>query len=127
MYSDNYLVHRIRQDVSNIEMSISLAWSPAHVGVRGYENLDDITTIEIPYGDLMARVRSYYGEKWQNLWINGPSIMKELKSTTKRWKSTRATKRRDQVVISRLRMHHIRWSHQGVFKGNEDLMLCECG
>ena len=50
----------------------------ADVSTRLSLDLDDVTTMETSYGDLVGRARDHYNDKEQSLWTNKSSIMKEF-------------------------------------------------
>ena len=91
---------------------------PSHTEVRGNEQSDleakraltlnrHINTI--PYSDLHQYTKRYSTKKWQELWDDSQSKLKEVKPSVGPWPIF--TKRRDNTVITRLRIGHTNLTH----------------
>ena len=99
---------------------------PGHIGVRGNERaylaaksaLDlSPEAISIPYTDLKPIISKFLHKKWQQRWdMNINNKLFQIQPTLGEWRPAFRASRREQVVISRLRIGHTRLTHAFILK-----------
>ncbi len=111
---------------------IEFLWVPGHSGIRGNELADkaakealnlNITPTDRITADIKQHVQNLAYSEWQNTWNQSNSTMKNYKHTTQRISSNLKI-RKDQVVMSRLRMRHTRATN-GHHMENADESWCD--
>ncbi|XP_074026912.1 uncharacterized protein [Leptinotarsa decemlineata] len=137
MYSDNQILINIKEAIyaiSRENKNIIFLWVPSHVGIRGNELADKAAREalrdqninfeeELEYGDQKAYFKKLLKDSWNSRWQNSQSKLKEVKSTIKPWKIT-PQNRSHQVVLTRLRIGHTRYTHGQLLK-KEEVRLCD--
>ena len=71
----------------------------------------------IPYTDLKPTINKFLHTKWQQQWSNNiHNKLFQIQPTLGEWRSASRKSRREQVVISRLRIGHTRLTHSFILK-----------
>jgi RNase H. len=119
--------------------SVRFVWVPSHVGVFGNEAADRAAKaalhsgsgVDIPYtvSEIGGLVKRYVMSKWQNRWdlsTHGRFFF-SIKKRVSRDMSCFGKTRRDQVIISRLRLGHCGLRARLHLIDRHPTGLCECG
>ena len=121
----NPLVKQIRQSINKLSsrgIQIEVCWIPAHVGIPGNEKADEkaksgitcpIYDVKLPVGDYIGSLKNNIKSKWQDMWNNEPvnNKLKNIKTTIGPWNSSIQQDRRTEVILTRLRIGHTRYTH----------------
>ena len=105
---------------------IIICWTPSHFEVRRNERADsaaksalDLTPDKsrIPYTDMKPTINKFLHTKWQQQWSNNiHNKLFQIQPTLGEWRPASRKSRREQVVISRLRIGHTRLTHSFILK-----------
>ena len=109
---------------------VSFCWLPSHVSmISGNERADaaaksalslSISDIKIPYTDLKQRINSHLVNKWQIEWNNVPfNKLQPIKKTLGETKFKDIVKRRDELVLHRVRLGHTHFTRCFLLKGED--------
>ena len=122
--------------LSNLNKVVSFCWLPSHVGISGNERADaaaksalslSIADIKIPYTDLKQRINSHLVNKWQIEWNNVPfNKLQPIKKTLGETKFKDIVKRRDELVLHRVRVGHTYLTHRFLLKGEDQPECIPC-
>nr|CAI5864036.1 unnamed protein product [Callosobruchus analis] len=125
IYPRHPILVDIKEKLENIHRTrknIKFLWVPSHTGIRGNEEADSaavtLTTeshsathyTTIPQTDHKITIRQYTNTKWNVYSSKLRDIVSELPAKVPHLKT-----RRDQVVISRLRVGYTLLTHQHLF------------
>ena len=115
-----------RLDSMSNRKEIIICWTPSPIGVRRNERADsaaksalDLTPDKsrIPYTDLKPTINKFLHTKWQQQWSNNiNNKLFQIHPTLGEWRLALRKSRREQVVISRLRIGHTRLTHSFILK-----------
>lgn len=121
---ENALVERIVQTIIIIEQFhqvVEFIWIPSHIGIEGNHIVDKAAkeatemqqnnAIPILYSDIRVTISKYITSTWQQEWSVSEEKLNEVKPTVDKWETKMKLKRRDSVVITRLRIGHTRLTH----------------
>ena len=119
--------------------SVCFCGVPSHVGIHGNELADreakyaalsaDITFDKLPPSDLKGPIRSYVLCKWQEIWASPLLANKKYKSIRSHitlWYSSFHSNKRIEVILIRLRISHIYFSHNFILEGNSAPVCAHC-
>ena len=124
MKLDNPLILKLLEKLHHLSCAhktIYLCWIPSHIGIRGNEAVDmaakeslnlDITARKVPYTDLKCHINHFISNKWQECWSSCPdNKLFKIKPTLGVWPPGFRNSRKEEVVLSRLRIGHTYFSH----------------
>ncbi|MCG8430697.1 MAG: endonuclease/exonuclease/phosphatase family protein [Candidatus Omnitrophica bacterium] len=112
---------------------VSFCWIPSHIGIDGNENVDELakvgleltpTTMIIPASDYKSSVNRYVKNKWQQRWNDQTeNKLHAIQPQVGPWSGSHQERRRDQIVLDRLRLGHSHLTHSFLPRG-EDAPEC---
>ena len=117
---------------------VVFAWIPSHTGIKGNEKADklakealklEVTKIQIPYTDLKSKINIYIRRKWQTSWdLNPVNKLYQHQSVIKPHNTIPLTKRRDDIVLTRVRIGHSHLTHSYLLAAEElpRCVSCDC-
>ena len=133
---DNPLILKVLLKIHHLSCAhktIHLCWIPSHIGIRGNEAADmaakeslnqNITASQVPYTDLKCHINHFISHKWQERWSSCPdNKLLKIKPTLGVWPSGFRNSRKEEVVLSRLRIGHTYFTHSYILR-QEDPSEC---
>ena len=136
MKLDNPLILKLLEKLHHLSCAhktIHLCWIPSHIGIRRNEAADmaakeslnlDITASQVPYTDLKCHINHFISNKWQERWSSCPdNKLFKIKPTLGEWTPGFRNSRKEEVVLSRLRIGHAYFSHSYILR-QEDPPEC---
>lgn len=122
--------HKLRERGKDVVF----AWCPSHVGIKGNEKADKlakealnflISERRIPHSDLRPHINSFIFDKWKSLWDEeANNKLHFINPSIKLYPYRCRPSRREEVVLTRLRIGHSHLTHGCLLKG-EELPRCE--
>ena len=117
---------------------ITLCWIPSHIGIEGNEMADELAKIglelepsqdKIPASDSKPTINRFIREGWQSRWNNlAHNKLHRVQPYLGQWEGVSQTRRRDQVVLDRIRLGHSHLTHAFLLRGEEPphCPTCDC-
>ena len=126
----------IYQGIVQAEFDCILLWVPGHRGIRGNERADywasrahdkpDVTIVPIGYREyfpgIQRCIKDFFSRTWQNY---RPTFLKTIKLATGYWASCSRKIRREEVVLSRMRLGHTLFTHGYILDQAADAPVCD--
>ena len=116
--------------------TIVYCWIPSHIGIRNNERVDkkakeslnlEQTVFKIPCNNFKPFINRYIFDKWQTSWNETPfNKLKEIKPVIKESKTVISNIRREEVVLTRLRIGHTRITHSWLLNRDEQPICTGC-
>lgn len=140
--SSNYIVRNIINLLISTEFihkRIVFIWVPAHVNIHGNECVDKLAkaatilpTIafnHLLYSDYRILVKEQLFTEWATTWSNitpQQNKLRLIKSNVRKWNYNN-NKRRDSVVLTRIRIGHTLLTHEFLMTKTDPPMCNTCG
>ena len=112
---------------------IVFCWLPSHIGIRGNEKADETakSTLSLPqsnnkvsYTDFKTSILTYIQSSWQSQWdADLFNKLHAVKPTLGEWYPSYRSIRREEVIITRLRIGHSHLTHSWLL-AKEDAPEC---
>ena len=106
--------------------SVIYCWIPSHIGIYGNEKVDksakeslnlEVTDFKIPFNNFKPFINKYVCDKWQTLWDETPfNKLKEIEPIVNHHRLVPKLSRREEIVLTRLRLGHTRVTHSCLLK-----------
>ena len=140
--SSSFLLGLIRQKLHGLRekgKNVEIVWIPSHCGISGNERADaaakaavelDVPPgLHIPFFDLYAPLKKFLMSDWQQQWDRDPrgAKLRGVKPKLGRWLSSSAGCRREEVVLSRLRIGHTHATHSFRLSAGDPPLCRRCG
>ena len=129
------LLHKLHL-LSTAHKTIFFCWIPSHIGIRGNEAADVVakesldfntTASQVLYTDLKPHINSFIANIWQEHWSSFPdNKLFKIKPTLGVWPSGFRNSRKEEVVLSRLRIGHTYFSHSYIFRQEDPPECAAC-
>ena len=125
-YSTNPLVQRIHLTLltlNSINSNITFVWIPGHIGLPEHDAVDRAAKQALlfsqltdntpaPVSDYKNHYRSLILQSWYTFWKNQQyNKLLPIKQTPTPWMSSLRDSRREEVILTRLRIGHTRITH----------------
>ena len=121
-----------------IHKTVIFCWLPSHMGIYGNERADsaakaalqkDVSECLISYTDAYQYISQYVRDLWQSEWDT--TVNNKLHATKPligEQSSAYRSVRRDEVVLSRLKLGHSYLTHSYLLKGDPppECVTCDC-
>jgi hypothetical protein len=135
--------HPLVQEIQCILLSLSkkginvkFIWVPGHVGITGNERADaaakealnggDISRTLLPADDLRCTLRNLCLKQWKDTWSQQDSNkLRTIKADTLAWPTSVRKSRREEVVITRVRIGHCFLTHSYLFTEEKIQPRCD--
>ena len=128
---DNPLILKLLEKLHH--KAIHFCWIPSHIGIRGNEAADmaakeslsqDIFFSQVPDTDLRPHINRFISNTCQECWSSCPdNKLFKIKPTLGHWPPGFRKSRKEEVVLSRLRIGHTSFSHSVILR-QEDPREC---
>ncbi|XP_073979141.1 uncharacterized protein [Rhodnius prolixus] len=138
--TDNKLIqsiHTLLYSSVRSHKSVIFLWIPGHTGISNNEAADraakDATLLNDKYEIILpSDWKSFLRPKIMSQWIRDWELvpltnkLRNIKSTPMKWVTSCRNTRREEVVLSRLRIGHTLFTHGYIFKREEPPICSEC-
>ena len=107
------------------------------MGIQGNDKADSLAkaainippykTSKLPYTDLKHKIKQIISKRWQQLWDeNAQNKLRQIEPLLKERKREASNTRKEETILSRLRIGHTRLTHNFILK-EEPPPKCPCG
>ena len=113
---------------------IVFCWIPSHVGIQGNETVDELAKIgleldpkqkKLPHTDFKPAINNMIKRLWQKRWDQTiDNKLYKIQNKLGLWPKSLQTNRRDEAVLTRLRLGHTSLTHSFLLKGEDPPNMC---
>jgi ribonuclease HI len=135
----NLMIQQILDKLREPENETTIFWIPSHVGIEGNEKVDEkakkatksrlYANYKISTEDVTKHIKNHAKEIWKQEWegeIEKGNKLGNIKKTINKWQNINNYNRKDQIVITRLRLGHSRLTHLHLInKSNPPKCTCD--
>ena len=138
----NPLVNKVLERLHTLEKELNKViifyWIPSHIGIIGNEAADTaakagldlrVTDMQLPYTDFKYYIIQHIKSKWQAKWNTAvDNKLHSIQPILGKWKGSCRTSRREETVLSRLRIGHSRLTHSYLLTRDDppECVPCQC-
>ena len=115
---------------------IVFCWLPSHMGIRGNEKADETaksalslpkSNYKVPYTDFKTSILTYTQSFWQSQWdADLFNKLHSVKPTLGEWYPSYRSIRREEVIITRLRIGHSHLTHSWLLAKQDAPECIQC-
>ena len=117
---------------------IEFYWIPSHIGIRGNDEADAaaksgltnrVVDMPVPYGDFKRYINEFIKSKWQQRWDEAVNNkLHEIRPNLDHRPSHSVNVRREERVLSRIRIGHSHITHCYLLRGEDtpECIPCDC-
>ena len=129
-------IHRWLEMIQHSGKIVNFCWVPGHTDVVGNDLADAaareansseglVPPISLPHKDFYPYFNYFIRDKWSLEWSTMQNNkLRNIKDDVKMWSTSCRKSRREEVILSRLRVGHTRCTHEYLLKG-EPQPYCE--
>ena len=141
LYPNHQLIKEVQDWLALLytrnRVKVDFCWVPAHVGIVGNERADNaakeaalsqsVTNIPIQHNDFKEKIHKFCRDEWQDRWssLTTNQKLKSIRTTVKKWNHPRM-RRRESIVLMKLRIGHTHLTHSFIFKSGDERQVPYC-
>ena len=138
LHPNNNMVQQIQDKLREPNTQTIIMWIPSHTGIIGNEKADinakeatkqnHYSNYEITTEDITKHIKDYVMKLWQMEWdkeIGTGNKLGNIKKTINKWTNINFYNRKDQTVLTRLRIGHTNLTHIHLIERNPP-PTCTC-
>ena len=138
--TDNPIIVSLLEKLSRLceRADIVFCWLPSHVGISGNEEADkaakdalsrEVLSFKVPFTDFKPLINNFIKNVWQQSWsdpANHNNKLFTIKPSLGEWLPGLRTNRREEIVLTRLRIGHSHITHSYLLKREEEPQCIPC-